>query len=183
MSQQFNDIWFTFKARIAAELRLKNNDVHSQILLIWYAIASSIVAIVSLKYKDPLGQDTDLYTTILSVALLSLSLLVATRDYRGRALSMRSNHITLKLLYDDLMAGNLTPAEKPKLYSKLLLECENHSSYDDRYFRLFAQTTRPLSIQEFFIVFFQIAARWLFIATLYFSPIALIIIKLHQKGA
>lgn len=156
MSQNFNDIWFTYKARIAAELRLKNNDIQSQVLLVWYAIASSVIGIVGLRYKDFLGPDTDLYTAILSIVLLVISMLITARDYRGRAISMRTNHIALKLLYDELSVGNLTPQQKPQLYSKLLSECENHSSYDDRYFRIFANTSRPPSFYEFFVEFIQI---------------------------
>lgn len=132
-----DDVWFTFKARIAAELRLKNNDLHSQILLVWYAIVSSAASIVALRYEKFAGPDTDIYTAILSVGLLSISLLVASRDYRGRALQMRANHIALKKFHDELKLGIIDPKQKPEIYAKLLLECENHTSYDDRYFRVF----------------------------------------------
>ncbi|CAM3682176.1 SLATT domain-containing protein [Polaromonas hydrogenivorans] len=134
---KFDDIWFTFKARIAAELRLKNNDLHSQILLVWYAIVSSTANIVALRYGKFAGPDTDIYTAVLSVALLAISMLVSSRDYRGRALQLRTNHIALKLFYDELQAGTISAVDKPKIYSRLLSECENHSSYDDRYFRIF----------------------------------------------
>lgn len=134
---EFNDIWFTYKARIAAEVRLKNNDLHSQILLVWYAIVSSAAGIVALRYPNFAGPNTDIYTAVLSVALLSISMLVASRDYRGRALQMRANHIALKRYYEELKTGIADPKNKPENYSKLLLECENHSSYDDRYFRVF----------------------------------------------
>ena len=84
--QNFDDVWFTYKARIAAELRLKNNDIQSQILLVWYALVSSAASIVAVRYEKFAGPDTDIYTAILSVALLVISMLVANRDYRGRAL-------------------------------------------------------------------------------------------------
>lgn len=135
--QNFDDVWFTFKARIAAELRLKNNDLHSQVLLVWYAIVSSAAAIVALRYEKFAGPDTDIYTAVLSVALLAISMLITGRDYRGRALQMRANHIALKRFYDELQAGTISAVKKPELYAKLLSECENHSSYDDRYFRVF----------------------------------------------
>ena len=65
-----DDIWFTYKSRIAAEVRLKNNDLHSQILLVWYAIASSAAAVVALRHERFAGPNTDIYTAILSIALL-----------------------------------------------------------------------------------------------------------------
>lgn len=183
MSQNFNDVWFTYKARIAAELRLKNNDVQSQVLLIWYAIASSVIAIIGLKFNNFLGPNTDLYTAILSIFLLAISMLITARDYRGRAISMRSNHIALKLLYDELVIGNLTPQQKPKPYSKLLSECENHSSYDDRYFRIFANTSRKPSFYEFVVAFIQISLRWLFIFCLYTLPILIVCLNFPKAVA
>jgi len=136
-----DDIWFTYKSRIAAEARLKNNDLHSQILLVWYAIVSSAAAVVALRYGKFAGPDTDLYAAILSIALLGISLLVASRDYRGRALQMRANHISLKRLYEELNAGIIPADKKPELYSKLLSECENHTPYDYRHFRIFHAAT------------------------------------------
>lgn len=132
----FDDVWFTCKARIAAELRLKNDDVHSQILLVWYAVVSTCAGIVALRYPGFAGPNTDIFTAILSVALLAISILVSNRDYRGRALEMRANHIALKRFYDELCIGSIDVKRKPEIYAKLLSECENHSSYDDRYFRI-----------------------------------------------
>jgi len=133
----FDDIWFTYKARIAAEQRLRNSDLHSQFLLIWYAIVSTAAGLYGLRYEKFAGPDTDIYMAVLSVALLVISMFVANRDFRGRAMQMRANHIALKRLYDELNAGLVVPAKKPEIYSQLLLECENHTPYDDRYFRVF----------------------------------------------
>ncbi|MBG6070265.1 hypothetical protein IWX87_000005 [Polaromonas sp. CG_9.7] len=159
---------------------MKNNDIHSQVLLVWYAIAALVIAIVGLKYKDFLGPDTDLYTATLSIVLLIISMLITARDYRGRAISMRTNHIALKLLYDELNIGNITPQEKPKIYSKLLSECENHSSYDDRYFRIFSPTSRIPSYYEKIVEFIEISIRWLCIFILYFLPILIVILNFHK---
>jgi len=150
-----DDIWFTFKSRIAAEVRLKNNDLHSQILLVWYAIASSAAAVVALRYEKFAGPNTDIYTTILSIALLGVSLLVASRDYRGRALQMRANHISLKRLYEELNSGIIPPNKKPELYSKLLLECENHTTYDYRHFKIFHKslTSQKPTWSDYFLFF------------------------------
>ena len=115
----FDDVWYTYKARIAAELRLKNNDIHSQLILIWYAMASTAAAIVAVRFEKFAGANTDIYMAVLSVAILVMSLLVANRDYRGRAMSMRANHIALKRFHDELIAGTIPPAQKPLQYAKL----------------------------------------------------------------
>lgn len=177
--QNFDDVWFTFKARVAAELRLKNNDIHSQILLVWYAIVSSAASIVAIRYEKFAGPNTDIYTAILSVALLAVSMLVANRDYRGRALQLRANHIALKRLYDDLQQGLVSASEKPTRYTQLLAECENHSSYDDRYFRVLnrhgLKTRIPNNWDWFFMLstcIFRIAAM----LTLYLLPFSVFFI-------
>ncbi len=152
----FDDIWFTYKARIAAEQRLRNSDLHSQSLLIWYAIVSTAAGLFAIRYEKFAGPDTDIYMAVLSVALLVISMFVANRDFRGRAMQMRSNHIALKRLHDELVAGIVAPENKPKIYSELLVECENHTSYDDRYFRVFnksgLKSRLPTRFEHFFVI-------------------------------
>ncbi|NNC09875.1 SLATT domain-containing protein, partial [Corallococcus exiguus] len=82
-------IWFTYKARIKAHERLERMDFHSQLLLVWYAILSSILAILSIRYPTILGDNTDILGAILSIGLLAISLSVTNRDFRGRAMLMR----------------------------------------------------------------------------------------------
>ena len=177
--QNFDDVWFTYKARIAAELRLKNNDIQSQILLVWYALVSSAASIVAVRYEKFAGPDTDIYTAILSVALLVISMLVANRDYRGRALQLRANHIALKKLHDDLKSGAVSAADKPAAYSKLLAECENHSSYDDRYFRVLngdGLTTRRPTIADYFFMSVVCLFRVISLVLLYILPFTVFLI-------
>jgi hypothetical protein len=49
--QKFDDVWFTYKARIEAEVRLKNSDFYSQILLVWYAFLSSAASVLVLRHE------------------------------------------------------------------------------------------------------------------------------------
>ncbi len=180
MSQNYDDVWFTCKARIAAELRLKNNDTQSQFLLIWYALFSSVIAVIGLRSKDFLGSHTDLYTTILSIVLLAISMWVSVKDFRGRAIAMRKNHIALKLLIDDLNQNNVTAQQKPKKYSELLVECENHLSYDDKYFRFFAKTSRGMNGLDYISLLFQFLIRWAFILGLYLLPLLIVILNFKK---
>lgn len=173
---QFDDIWFTYKARIAAEVRLRNNDLHSQVLLIWYAILSTAGSIVAIRYEKFLGPDTDISMAVLSVGLLAISMLVASRDFKGRALMMRANHLALKTLYDVLNAGTVPAAEKPPRYAKLLQECENHTSYDDRYFRVLNSTgltSRKPSVTDYFLFGLHFSLRVAGIGVVYLLPLFL----------
>jgi hypothetical protein len=173
---QFDDIWFTYKARIAAEVRLRNNDLHSQVLLVWYAVLSTAGSIVAIRHEKFLGPDTDISMAVLSVGLLAISMVVASRDFKGRALMMRANHLALKTLFDELNAGTVPAIEKPPRYAKLLQECENHTSYDDPYFRVLnitRLTSRKPSVAD--KLFFSL--HWLFrvvgIAVVYLLPLGL----------
>lgn len=171
----FDDIWFTSKARIAAEQRLRNSDLHSQFLLIWYAIVSTAAGLYALRHEKFAGPDTDIYMAVLSVALLVISMFVANRDFRGRAMQMRANHIALKRLYDELNAGIVPSEEKPKVYSQLLLECENHTTYDDRYFRVFnkagLKSRIPTRLEGVFVVGICVLKSAIYLA-LYSLPLS-----------
>lgn len=171
----FDDIWFTYKARTETEQRLKNHDLHTQMLLVWYAIVSSGASLYALRHEKFAGPDTDIYMAILSIALLVISMFVANRDFRGRALQVRANHIALKRLYDELSGGIIKPEEKPERYSQLLLECENHASYDDRYFRVFNKAglkTRIPTGRDFFFVFCACATKVVTYLALYLIPLS-----------
>lgn len=173
---QFDDIWFTYKARIAAEVRLRNNDLHSQVLLVWYAVLSTAGSIVAIRHEKFLGPDTDISMAVLSVGLLAISMIVASRDFKGRALMMRANHLALKTLFDELNAGTVPATEKPPRYAKLLQECENHTSYDDRYFRVLNSTgltSRNPSRADYFLFGLHWLFRVLGIAAVYILPLGL----------
>lgn len=88
-------VWFTYKARIQAHNRLEWLDFHSQMLLVWYAILSAVLGVLALRYEHVLGPDTDLMATVLSVALLGVSLAVTNRDFRVRAMAVRKNYLQL----------------------------------------------------------------------------------------
>jgi len=174
--QQFDDIWFTYKARIAAEVRLRNNDLHSQVLLVWYAVLSTAGSIFAIRYEMFLGPDTDILMAVLSVALLAISLIVANRDFKGRALMMRANHLALKTLFDELKAGTVPTTEKPSRYAKLLQECENHTSYDDRHFRVLNSTgltSRKPSVEDYFLFGLHLSLRFVGIGVVYLLPLSL----------
>lgn len=133
-----NKVWFTYKARIQAHHRLEWLNMHSQLLLVWYAILGAVLSVVVIRYPALFGKNTDILSAVLSIALLGVSLSVANRDFRGRAMEMRKNYLALQKLYDLMKfksSGEVNETDVIK-YHELLNEVENHSDMDDKIFRV-----------------------------------------------
>lgn len=167
-----DNIWFTYKARIKAHERLEWMDFHSQSLLVWYALLSAVLAVLNTRYPTLLGKDTDMLSATLSIGLLAISLSVANRDFRGRAMLMRENYQELHKLHRTVDSDELTPTELDS-YSELLRDCENHRSIDDILARVFAVnlTSRRPSGREWAIGYGAIIAKYLLAAALYAGPL------------
>lgn len=170
-----DNVWFTYKARIQAHKRLEWLDIHSQFLLVWYAILSAVLAIVAIRYPQALGANTDILAAVLSVALLGVSLAVANRDFRGRALTMMKNYKDLQKLYNLLSSASSVTDAHSNTYHELLSKSENHKEIDDKRFRTSAvstlQTRKPTKF-DFFHVYCWLTIRALVTVFLYFGPIA-----------
>lgn len=169
-----DNVWFTYKARIQAHKRLEWLDLHSQFLLVWYAILSTVLSVVSIKHSKVFGEDTDVMAAILAVALLGVSLSVSNRDFRGRALHMRRNYLGLHQLYRSIPKNALLTSDQSARYDELLNEAENHREIDDRIARILASqlTSRHPTVSESIHVVFWLLARLIITASLYAAPIA-----------
>ncbi|MDE9544242.1 SLATT domain-containing protein [Xenorhabdus bovienii] len=168
-----DNIWFTYKARINAHHRLEWLEKHSQFILVWYAILSAVLSIVTLRFPKVLGNNTDILATILSVALLGISLVVSNLDFRGRAISMRRNYLVLQRLYSDTTIGQPLTLEQRKKYHELLDEVENHLDIDDKIARV-AQvglTTRIPTKKEKRTVLGWKIKRFIFTYSFYLLPL------------
>lgn len=169
-------IWFTYKARIQAYNRLDFCDVHSQFVLVWYAILGVVLAILSIKYPDILGENTNIYAAILSVALLVISLVISNRDFRGRALKMRENYLSLQALYHQIICDSLERKLISEKYNQLLNDIENHKEIDDKIFRVFERNsldTRIPDKYDILHVYFIIFTKKIILFLLYFLPLVM----------
>ncbi|MBI2308564.1 MAG: SLATT domain-containing protein [Rhodocyclales bacterium] len=169
-----DNIWFTYKARIRAHLRLASNDFHTQLLMVWYALAGSLLGVVSIRYPKILGNDTDLIAALISTALLVISMLVANRDFRGRAIQMRTNYLALGELYRKANNGGVSQEQANSEYQQLLNAVEIHSEIDDKYFRVFHSgnlTSRQPTLRERADVISYIVTRTLGLAACYLLPV------------
>lgn len=168
-----DNIWFTYKARIQAHHRLEWLEKHSQFILVWYAILSAVLSIVTLRFPKVLGDNTDVVAAILSVALLGISLIVSNLDFRGRAIAMRRNYISLQRLYFDITTSQQLSLEQKEKYFNLLNEVENHRDIDDKISRVtqVGLKTRIPTQKEKIIVILWILLRIFITAALYILPL------------
>ncbi|EFB2545016.1 SLATT domain-containing protein [Shigella sonnei] len=168
-----DNIWFTYKARIQAHHRLEWLEKHSQFILVWYAILSAVLSIVTLRFPKVLGDNTDVVAAILSVALLGISLIVSNLDFRGRAIAMRRNYIALQRLYFDITTSQQLSLEQKEKYFNLLNEVENHRDIDDKISRVTQAglKTRIPTQKEKIIVILWILLRIFITAALYILPL------------
>lgn len=168
-----DSVWFTYKARIQAHNRLDWLDFHSQMLLVWYAILSATLGVLTIRYGHLLGPDTDIMATVLSIALLGFSLAVTNRDFRVRAMLMRKNYLQLQALYRELSPDTAPTVAQTKQYDELLAECENHREIDDRIARVFATglTSRnPTKFENCYAISW-LGARLIITVALYVLPL------------
>lgn len=170
-----DNIWFTYKARIQAHKRLKWLDFNSQLLLVWYAIISSILGILVIKHTDILGHDTDILSAVLSVILLGVSLTVTNLNFGIRANRLRDNYLKLQRLYQNIDKEPTT--EQLNKYHDILEESENHNEMDDRIARVFAKKleTRKPTKNDIYISYLWIIGKYIVATLLYFLPIAMIL--------
>lgn len=173
-------IWFTYKARIQAHIRLSWLEFHSQLLLVWYAIFSAGLAVVTVRYPQALGRDTDLLSAVLSIALMGISLAVGNRDFRGRSITMRQNYLELQRLYDRTAPPATFGDDDLQHYHNLLSSVDNHTEIDDKIFRTTqaaSLSTRIPTRREKAEAYGYLAARWLLTSLLYSAPFGLMLVQ------
>lgn len=175
----FDNIWFTYKARIRAQQRLAALDLHSQLLLVWYAVLGACLSIVVIRHAEALGPDTDIISAMFGMAVLVMSLWVTNRDFRGRSIEMRRNYLALHDLYSKATASPsvISPTEVNRAYQELLAAVENHSEMDDKYFRVFhtgVLSSRAPSVADHIQVYCHLVFRVLLLAAIYVGPLVII---------
>ncbi|WP_434526408.1 SLATT domain-containing protein [Photorhabdus asymbiotica] len=172
-----DNVWFTYKARIQAHHRLEWMEKHSQFLLVWYALLGAILSVFAIRSPNILGQNTDIWGAILSIALLGVSLVVSNLDFRGRTIAMRKNYLSLQRLVLDVSSEQQITAAQRQEYYDLLSEVENHKEIDDKLFRVANHqtlTTRIPTRSEFWQVLFWKLRRLMIIFSLYTAPLFLV---------
>lgn len=177
MSELSDKIWFTQKARIQTSERLLMNNQHAQLTLILYSLVNVALSIYMLKEDDPIGENSDITLTIISICILVLSLFISNINFRGRADKLKKNYLELHELHLEAKSTDTgTEPEIYKKYIKLLSDSENHKTIDDKFFRVTnykGLTSRIPTIKDFIEVIFYVLMRKVLIISIYLAPFGL----------
>ena len=121
------NIWLTSKARMEAEKRLKQYDVTSHLVLIWYSLWLLFLSIFSELFEQYVGAvGIDNLLTFFSASVLVLSVTTWGFKFGSEAALHRDCYLEL----DVLLAAKSTDEEKQKCYSDILKKYPNHSTFD-----------------------------------------------------
>jgi len=178
-------IWFTRIARINSEKRLLNNDLHSQLLLMFYSVYSIGLSVTQLEYKLISDDAASVIGTILSVTLFGLAFHLNSRGFSARAQRFKENYTLLQVLsgrielaecQSNIATLETTIESVQAEYAAAIAGCENHTSIDDRCSRFSydqKKLSRPLVGWDFLCIFSYRIGRFLGLALLYISPVAI----------
>lgn len=124
-----NQIWTTRTSRINAEKRLKETEMFIEGINIYYSCFTVIVSLILL-----ITQNYVLNITVLAMTIvLTISFLFfKSLSYTERAQAYRQNYTEMQKLEFEL-SHDISDEQIRDIetrYCELLLECENHISYD-----------------------------------------------------
>lgn len=178
-------IWFTRIARIYSEKRLLRNELHSQLLMMFYAVYSIAFSVTQLKYKPIPDDAAAVFGIILSVTLFGLSFYMSARGFPARAQRFRENYTRLQDLVGrlDLAECQPNPTELQNAiecvqadYRTAIVNCENHTTMDDRCARFpygKKGTSRTLTNRDYICIWAYSIGRYLSLGLLYASPVVI----------
>jgi len=186
IAKNLNDrIWFTRIARIYSEKRLLRNGLHSQLLLMFYAVYSIALSVTQLKYKPIPDDAADVFGIILSVILFGLTFHMSSRGFPARAQRFKENYTHLQVLSGrlDVAECQADSTELQKVieyvqaeYSTAIANCENHTTMDDRCARFpygKKGLSRILTNWDYTCVLVYSIGRYLSLGLLYASPVVI----------
>lgn len=174
---------FSREAWTHAEARLLSNQGHAQRLMVVYSIYSLCFAISLLKYKVVSDDFQNIFSVVLAVMLLALSLNLSTRNFRDRALQFKSAYLKLMDIESRIMQVSLQRTPQAMLddynelfasYKQLLNDVENHTAGDALLARYRARNDRAgtgLTVPEYAHVFLLRAWRALWLVLFYLGPV------------
>ena len=186
IAKNLNDrIWFTRIARIYSEKRLLRNELHSQLLLMFYAVYSIALSVTQLKYKPIPDDAAAVFGIILSVILFGLTFHMSSRGFPARAQRFKENYTHLQVLLGWLEVAECQD-DSTKLqkaiesvqveYRTAIANSENHTTMDDRCARFpygKKGTSRMLTSWDYTCVLAYSIGRYLSLGFLYASPVVI----------
>lgn len=178
-------IWFTRIARIYSEKRLLRNELHSQLLLMLYAVYSITLSVTQLKYKPIPDDAAAVLGIILSVILFGLTFHMSSRGFSARAQRFKENYTHLQDLLGRLEVAECqsdsTQLQKAIEHAQVeyrtaIANNENHTTMDDRCARFpygKKGTSRMLTSWDYTCILVYSLGRYLSLGLLYASPVVI----------
>ncbi|MBA5688015.1 SLATT domain-containing protein [Rugamonas apoptosis] len=132
-------IWFSREAWARAEARLLSDQGHAQRLMVVYSVYSLCFAIALLKYKVVSDDFQNIFSVVLAVMLMALSLNLNTRNFRERAQQFKSGYLKLMDIESRIMQVTLQRTPQAMLddyndlfasYKQILNDVEHHTAGD-----------------------------------------------------
>lgn len=180
-----DNIWFTRKSRIRGNERLRSNDFHSQLILMIYS-ASTVSASVYFLAINPQSQIAPVLITIFSIMILSISIFITSRNFKGRAMLMKNCYEELDQLYRE--ADKIEKINDEKQLSEISMEyqyivrlSENHQETD--YFSAIVilslsgeEISKNVTKYHYFRHYSYLVRRGAYLTFFYFLPVIIYII-------
>ena len=125
-------IWITRKTRIFTEKRLQKNAILSEVFIIVFSLLMVFLSIWN--YIHP-NQKISFLLICGAIALLTVSIFLSSQKFTERSHAMRNCYISLDELYfkvnnHERDSHSDAIDDFQKMYNNILLNIENHSSYD-----------------------------------------------------
>jgi len=132
MERLQDKIWVTRKSRIEASERLLRNDLHSHLLINYYALFVVIIAVYDLYDNKA---NLTLLSVISSILVLTTSIFISSKNFKERSNFLKSCYLKLELIQEKIKS--LSDDEKKSKYyevseeyNDVLRNSENHLSVD-----------------------------------------------------
>lgn len=133
MTSLADNIWWTRKSRIKAEVRLIDNARHSELLALWYAFFGTGVSVYQLQVNPEPNTASGILWVCFSILSLVMTGFINGLSFKGRAALIKECYETLNELYIKASTPNLSQAEIDQIgaqYRQILKLCENHTTPD-----------------------------------------------------
>ena len=121
-----NRIYITYKARMAAEAKLRLYSRVANLLVVWFSFCM-IVASIGLASDSITIEQNEIFFASASVAIFASSVFLASGVLEKRANEFRSCYLELQKIWNSSVNEN----EKMRRYGDVLESYPNHSSRDD----------------------------------------------------
>lgn len=179
-----DNIWWTRKSRIKAEVRLLDNARNSELIALWYAFFGTGVSVYQLQVSSGQNTASGILWVCFSILSLVMTGFINGLSFKERSALIKECYETLNELYIKATVSNLSQSDLDQIgaqYRQILKLCENHSTEDyysaicEEYWAAPDKTklSKTPTTYIYFIFFSNKIKRFIFKTALYSLPLFL----------